>query len=149
MSTSATSGRRANASSTASSDVAAKPTTVTPSSARSCLAASKNSRLSSTTKQVSGIAPSRIADTAAPAPDGQRPSRLRASRYAAAGCEPRSDGVDTPCMAEKERAQRVAIADWSRFDVEQFRAGMDVEFEHGSHDPQTDVTHERPDPHRQ
>ena len=30
--------------------------------------------------------------------------------------------------------------DWSRFDLEQFRVGMDVEFEHGSHDPQTDVT---------
>jgi hypothetical protein len=30
--------------------------------------------------------------------------------------------------------------DWDRFDLEQFRAGMDVEYEHGSHDPQTDVT---------
>jgi len=30
--------------------------------------------------------------------------------------------------------------DWNRFDLEQFRIGMDVEFEHGSHDPQTDVT---------
>jgi hypothetical protein len=26
------------------------------------------------------------------------------------------------------------------FDVEQFRRGMDVELEHGSHDPVTDVT---------
>ena len=34
--------------------------------------------------------------------------------------------------------------DWSRFDVEQFRAGLDVEFEHGSHDPQTDVTGDDP-----
>jgi hypothetical protein len=34
--------------------------------------------------------------------------------------------------------------DWSRFDLEQFRLGMDVEFEHGSHDPQTDVTHDDP-----
>ena len=34
--------------------------------------------------------------------------------------------------------------DWSRFDLEQFRQGMDVEFEHGSHDPQTDVTHDDP-----
>jgi hypothetical protein len=34
--------------------------------------------------------------------------------------------------------------DWSRFDLEQFRIGMDVEFEHGSHDPQTDVTHDDP-----
>jgi hypothetical protein len=34
--------------------------------------------------------------------------------------------------------------DWTRFEIEQFRAGMDVEFEHGSHDPQTDVTHDDP-----
>ena len=34
--------------------------------------------------------------------------------------------------------------DWSRFDVEQFRAGLEVEFEHGSHDPQTDVTGDDP-----
>ncbi len=34
--------------------------------------------------------------------------------------------------------------DWEKFELEQFRAGMDVEFEHGSHDPQTDVTHDDP-----
>ena len=34
--------------------------------------------------------------------------------------------------------------DWSRFDLEQFRFGMDVEFEHGCHDPQTDVTGDDP-----
>lgn len=34
--------------------------------------------------------------------------------------------------------------DWSRFDLEQFQAGLDVEFEHGSHDPQTDVTGDDP-----
>jgi hypothetical protein len=34
--------------------------------------------------------------------------------------------------------------DWSLFDLEQFRLGMDVEYEHGSHDPQTDVTHDDP-----
>jgi hypothetical protein len=42
-----------------------------------------------------------------------------------------------------EEARRVGDSigvDWSRFDLEQFRAGMDVEREHGSHDPQTDVT---------
>ena len=46
-----------------------------------------------------------------------------------------------------EEARRVGDAigvDWARFDVEQFRAGMDVELEHGSHDPQTDVTHDDP-----
>jgi Protein of unknown function (DUF5661) len=34
--------------------------------------------------------------------------------------------------------------DWSRFELEQFRSGMDVEYEHGSHDAQTDVTHDDP-----
>ena len=36
--------------------------------------------------------------------------------------------------------------DWasSRFDVEQFRAGMDVELEHGTRDPDTDVTGDDP-----
>jgi len=46
-----------------------------------------------------------------------------------------------------EEAKRVGDAigvDWSRFDLEQFRAGMDVEFEHGTHDPQTDVTGDDP-----
>jgi len=46
-----------------------------------------------------------------------------------------------------EEARRVGDAigvDWSRFDLEQFRFGMDVEFEHGSHDPQTDVTGDDP-----
>ena len=37
--------------------------------------------------------------------------------------------------------QRIGI-DWatSRFDVEQFRMGMDVELEHGTHDLETNVT---------
>jgi hypothetical protein len=46
-----------------------------------------------------------------------------------------------------EEARRVGDAigvDWGRFDLEQFRMGMDVELEHGSHDPQTDVTHDDP-----
>lgn len=30
--------------------------------------------------------------------------------------------------------------DWDRLDVEQFRMGLDVELEHGQHDPATDVT---------
>lgn len=36
--------------------------------------------------------------------------------------------------------------DWetSPFDVEQFRAGIEIEFEHGSHDPQTNVTNDDP-----
>ncbi|MFZ7104858.1 MAG: DUF5661 family protein, partial [Peptococcaceae bacterium] len=34
--------------------------------------------------------------------------------------------------------------DWKRFDVEQFRMGMDVELEHGLIDPQTNVTDDDP-----
>jgi hypothetical protein len=34
--------------------------------------------------------------------------------------------------------------DWSEFDVEQFRMGLDVELEHGTVDPATDVTHDDP-----
>jgi hypothetical protein len=55
-------------------------------------------------------------------------------------------------MPERQRtspdeARRVGDAigvDWSRIELEQFRMGMDVEYEHGSHDPQTDVTHDNP-----
>jgi hypothetical protein len=46
-----------------------------------------------------------------------------------------------------DEARRVGDAigvDWDRFDLELFRKGMDVEYEHGSHDPQTDVTHDDP-----
>jgi hypothetical protein len=46
-----------------------------------------------------------------------------------------------------EEAKRVGDTigvDWDRFDLEQFRAGMDVEYEHGSHDPQTNVTQDDP-----
>ena len=34
--------------------------------------------------------------------------------------------------------------DWSRFDVEQFRMGLDVELEHGLRDASTDVTGDDP-----
>lgn len=34
--------------------------------------------------------------------------------------------------------------DWSRFDVEQFRMGLDVELEHGLVDPHTNVTNDDP-----
>jgi hypothetical protein len=45
--------------------------------------------------------------------------------------------------AEEARSvgEQIGI-DWASapFDVEQFRMGMDVELEHGRHDPATDVT---------
>jgi len=34
--------------------------------------------------------------------------------------------------------------DWSKFDVEQFRVGMDVELEHGKVDPHTNVSDDDP-----
>jgi hypothetical protein len=46
-----------------------------------------------------------------------------------------------------EEAKRIGEAlgiDWSEFDVEQFRKGMDVELEHGLHDPNTNVTNDDP-----
>jgi hypothetical protein len=47
----------------------------------------------------------------------------------------------------KEEARKIGESlgiDWSRFDVEQFRMGLDVELEHGTADPHTDVTHDDP-----
>jgi hypothetical protein len=49
--------------------------------------------------------------------------------------------------ADEARSVGEAIGiDWSNapFDVEQFRKGMDVELEHGHHDPSTDVTGDDP-----
>ena len=46
--------------------------------------------------------------------------------------------------AEAKKVGDEIGVDWSRFDLEQFRTGMDVEYEHGSHDPQTDVTGDDP-----
>jgi hypothetical protein len=46
-----------------------------------------------------------------------------------------------------EEAQRVGDeigVDWDVYDLEQLRKGMDVELEHGSHDPQTNVTNDDP-----
>ena len=48
-----------------------------------------------------------------------------------------------------EEARRVGEEigiDWATapFDVEQFRIGMDVELEHGLHDPATNVTNDEP-----
>jgi len=34
--------------------------------------------------------------------------------------------------------------DWSKFDVEQFRMGLDVELEHGLRSPSTNVTNDDP-----
>ncbi len=39
----------------------------------------------------------------------------------------------------RQTGEKLGI-DWSRFDVEQFRMGLDVELEHGLVDPETNVT---------
>jgi len=43
----------------------------------------------------------------------------------------------------KEIGQKLGI-DWLRFDVEQFRMGLDVELEHGTVDSATNVTSDDP-----
>ncbi|MFH2104948.1 MAG: DUF5661 family protein [Parcubacteria group bacterium] len=43
----------------------------------------------------------------------------------------------------KEIGEQIGIK-WDKFDVEQFRRGMDVELEHGTEDANTDVTGDDP-----
>ncbi|MGZ5315444.1 MAG: DUF5661 family protein [Solirubrobacterales bacterium] len=45
----------------------------------------------------------------------------------------------------REVGEQIGI-DWEKapFDVEQFRAGMDIELEHGTQDPATNVTDDAP-----
>ncbi len=43
----------------------------------------------------------------------------------------------------KEIGEKLGI-DWSRFDVEQYRMGLDIELEHGKIDPHTNVTGDDP-----
>lgn len=46
-----------------------------------------------------------------------------------------------------EEAKRIGDQlgiDWKQVDLEEFRMGMAVELEHGTHDPKTDVTHDDP-----
>jgi len=43
----------------------------------------------------------------------------------------------------KQIGEKLGI-DWSRFDVEQYRMGLDVELEHGLVDPHTNVTNDDP-----
>ncbi len=43
----------------------------------------------------------------------------------------------------KKIGEKLGI-NWSKWDVEQFRRGMDVELEHGKVDPHTNVTNDDP-----
>jgi uncharacterized protein DUF5661 len=56
-----------------------------------------------------------------------------------------TDGMEPETRFTVEQARAIGEAigiDWStsRFDVEQFQMGLEVELEHGRHDPVTDVT---------
>ena len=43
----------------------------------------------------------------------------------------------------KQIGEKLGI-DWSNFDIEQYRMGLDVELEHGLIDPHTNVTNDDP-----
>ena len=45
---------------------------------------------------------------------------------------------------ETKKIGEILGVDWSKFDVEQFRRGMDVELEHGTVDLHTNVTDDDP-----
>ena len=58
-----------------------------------------------------------------------------------------SDKMSTKKTFTAEQAKKIGEQlgiDWSKFDVEQFRRGMDVELEHGTVDPHTNVTNDDP-----
>jgi hypothetical protein len=65
---------------------------------------------------------------------------------------PKSSDCDPTAMSPNrvftpEKAKEVGEAlgvDWTEFDVEQLRMGMDVELEHGKRDPATNVTEDNP-----
>ena len=55
--------------------------------------------------------------------------------------------MSTKKVFTTEEAKKIGAQlglDWSRFDVEQFRMGMDVELEHGLVDSHTNVTNDDP-----
>lgn len=43
---------------------------------------------------------------------------------------------------EAKRINATLGIDWTKVDAEQFRCGLEVEFEHGSQDPETNVTND-------
>ena len=55
------------------------------------------------------------------------------------------DNLSNPKHFSEEDARRIGEVlgiDWSKFDLEQFRMGLDVELEHGIRDEHTNVTHD-------
>jgi hypothetical protein len=52
-----------------------------------------------------------------------------------------------PTRFSVDEARRLGVTlgvDWSEVDLEQFRRGLEIELEHGSRSPVTDVTHDDP-----
>jgi hypothetical protein len=47
-------------------------------------------------------------------------------------------------VSEAEKIGKKLGITWDKFDLEQFRMGMDVELEHGLSDPATNVTNDDP-----
>lgn len=43
---------------------------------------------------------------------------------------------------EARRVGTLLGIDWKKVDLEQFRRGLEVELEHGAHDPETNVTND-------
>ncbi len=54
-----------------------------------------------------------------------------------------AEGKQFTADEAKRIGEQIGI-DWQHVDLEQFRNGLAVEMEHGSHDPETDVTHDDP-----
>jgi hypothetical protein len=57
----------------------------------------------------------------------------------------RSEQVSGKRTFTEEEAKRIGAAlgiDWKQVDLEEFRMGLEVELEHGAHDPQTNVTND-------
>lgn len=51
----------------------------------------------------------------------------------------------TKRQVTKDEAKQIGCTlgiNWEQIDVEEFRRGLEVEFEHGAHDPQTNVTND-------
>ena len=53
----------------------------------------------------------------------------------------------TPLLLTVDEAREIGTRlgiDWSKIDLNEFRRGLEVEFEHGAHDPDTNVTNDDP-----
>jgi hypothetical protein len=55
--------------------------------------------------------------------------------------------MDSITKISTEEARSIGMqlgVNWTQIDLEQFRRGLEVELEHGTHDPETDVTGDDP-----